>query len=213
MKKLIAALALVAGASAVPALASNVAVSISVGEPGFYGHLDVGGYGRPAVIYREPVVVAHRYRGVPAVYMRVPADHSRNWNRYCGRYDACSRPVYFVRDEWYRDVYTPRYRQVHGRNWHDNGRGRDHARWDNGRRGNDHWGHDGRGRDWYDRHDGRRDDHRGDRNGHDRHDGGRDGRNDGRGGRGNDHNDHGRDGSRDGGHDGNRGGDRGGRRS
>lgn len=203
MKKLIAALALVAGASAVPAFASsNVAVSISVGQPGFYGHLDVGGYGRPAVIYREPVVVAHRYRGVPAAYLRVPADHSRNWNRYCGRYNACSRPVYFVRDEWYRNVYSPRYRQLHGRNWHDNGRGRDHDRWDNGRRGNDYRDHNGRGHDRDGRHDGRRDDHRGDRHGHDPSDG-----------RSDDHGGRGKDGGRDRGHGGNQGGNRGGRRT
>ena len=160
MKKLIAALALVAGASALPALAGNVAVSISVGEPGFYGHLDVGGYGRPAVIYREPVVVSHRYRGVPAVYMRVPVDHSRNWSRYCGRYDACSRPVYFVRDEWYHNVYSPRYRQLHGRNWHYKSDRRDHDRWDHGRNDHRRDGVDRRGNDRRDdRHDGRRNDH------------------------------------------------------
>jgi hypothetical protein len=193
MKKLIAALALVAGASAVPAFASNVAVSISVGEPGFYGHLDIGGYGRPALIYREPVVVVKKYRGVAPAYVRVPADHSRNWNRYCGRYDACSRPVYFVRDEWYRDVYSPRYRQLHNRHWNDgrwNDARRDHDRWDNDRRGNDRWDHDRRNdRRDYDRrdHDGRRDDR------DDRHDNRRD---------------HGK------GHDRNRDGhDRGGRRS
>ena len=186
MKKLIAALALVAGASAVPAMAGNVAVSISVGEPGFYGHLDIGGYGRPALLYREPVVVVKKYRGVAPAYVRVPVDHSRNWNRYCGRYDACSRPVYFVRDEWYRDVYSPRYRQLHNRGWNDR---RDHDRWHNDRRGNDRWHHDRRDdrrdhdRRDFDRrdddrrgHDGRRDDHHKDRNG--RYD---DGRNNGKG--------------------------------
>ncbi len=209
MKKLIAALALVAGASAIPALAGNVAVSISVGEPGFYGHLDVGGYGRPALIYREPIVVAHRYRGVPAVYMRVPADHSRNWNRYCGRYDACSRPVYFVRDEWYRNVYSPRYHQLHGRNWHDSRRGPDRNRWDNDRRGNDRWDHDRRDYDRDGRHDGRHDDHRGNDRDHDRYDDRRDGRNDGHDGRGND----GRDRDHGGKHEKHGDNDRGGRRT
>jgi hypothetical protein len=181
MKKLIAALALVAGASAIPAVAGNVAVSISVGEPGFYGHLDIGGYGRPALLYREPVVVVKKYRGVAPAYVRVPVDHSRNWNRYCGRYDACSRPVYFVRDEWYRNVYSPRYRQLHNRHWNDTRR--DHDRWDNDRRGSDRWDHDRRD---HDRRDyDRRDDHRDDR--HDRRDHGKgnDGKRDGheRGGR------------------------------
>ncbi len=43
MKKLIAALALTTAAIAAPAF-SAVGVSISIGEPGFYGQLDIGGY-------------------------------------------------------------------------------------------------------------------------------------------------------------------------
>jgi hypothetical protein len=137
MKKLIAALALAAAAVAAPSFAGNVGFSISVGEPGFYGEIDVGGYGRPSLIYTEPVVLAPRYRSYAPVYVRAPRDHYRNWGRYCGRYKACSRPVYFVRDEWYSSVYAPRYRQrYYG---HD-------SRRDN------HWG------DRHDRRDGRRDD-------------------------------------------------------
>jgi hypothetical protein len=34
------------------------------------------------------------------VYLRVPPGHRRNWSRFCGRYDACGRPVLFVRDDW-----------------------------------------------------------------------------------------------------------------
>ena len=113
MKKLLVAFALTAAAVAAPAMA-QVGVSISVGEPGFYGRLDVGGY-QPRVIYREPVVVERYYRNQAPIYVRVPPGHQKNWKRYCGRYEACGRPVYFVRDEWYRDVYSPRYRQQHGR--------------------------------------------------------------------------------------------------
>jgi hypothetical protein len=110
------------------------------------------------VLYSQPVVVVNRYRNLSPIYLRVPNDHSRNWRRYCGRYNACSRPVYFVRDDWYRDVYVPRYRHIHDRrDWRDDRRDwrddrRDHRR--DGRRDdrNDRW--DGR-RD-NDRHDGRR---------------------------------------------------------
>lgn len=145
MKKLIAALALTAAAAA-PAFAGNVGVSITVGEPGFYGQIDIGGYGRPALIYSEPVVMGSRYRSYAPVYIRAPRDHYRNWSRYCGRYDACSRPTYFVRDQWYSNVYAPRHRQNH----HDR-YGRDDRRdnrWDNRR----------------DRRDGRRNDRQDDRN-------------------------------------------------
>jgi hypothetical protein len=126
MKKLIAALALTAAAAAAPAFAGNVGFSISVGEPGFYGQLDVGGYGRPSLIYGEPVVLSPRYRYYAPVYIRAPRDHYRNWGRYCGRYDACSRPAYFVRDGWYSGVYAPRYRQNNGRY-----AGRHDSHWDN----------------------------------------------------------------------------------
>ncbi|MFO1504073.1 MAG: hypothetical protein U1F39_09700 [Steroidobacteraceae bacterium] len=165
MKKLIAALALTAAAAAAPAFAGNVGISISVGEPGFYGQLDIGGYGRPTLIYSEPVVLSPRYRSYAPVYIRAPRDHYRNWGRYCGRYDACSRPVYFVRDEWYSNVYAPRYRQnYYARNYrHDH-------HWDN-RNDRRDWRDDRRDdrRDWRDDrrdnrkdwHDDRRDDHRG----------------------------------------------------
>jgi hypothetical protein len=151
MKKLLAAFALASAAAvAGPALA-DVGVSIQVGEPGFYGRLDIGGY-QPRLIYSQPVVVERRYRSYPPIYVRVPPGHQKNWKRYCGRYDACGRPVYFVRDEWYRDVYAPRYRQHYSHDRRDD-------RWDRREdRRDDRW--DRR----YDRRDDRRDrrdDHRG----------------------------------------------------
>lgn len=129
MKKLILAFALAAASATAPAFAGNVAFSITVGEPGFYGQIDIGGYGRPRLIYSEPVILAPRYRYYEPIYVRAPYGHYQNWGRYCGRYSACGRPVYFVRDEWYRDVYAPRYRQHHSdrREWRDDRRDyRDH---------------------------------------------------------------------------------------
>jgi hypothetical protein len=124
MKKLLAALVLTSAACAVPALAGNVGVSISVGEPGFYGQLDIGHVDRPRLVYSQPVLVEHRYRYASPVYLRVPRDQASSWRRYCGRYNACNRPVYFVRDDWYRDVYAPHYRQIHdrGHGWRDDRR-------------------------------------------------------------------------------------------
>jgi hypothetical protein len=120
VRKLIAAFALTAAAVAGPALA-DVGVSIRVGEPGFYGQLDIGGY-QPQVYYREPVVVERYYRYQAPLYVRVPPGHQKDWRRYCGRYEACGRPVYFVRDEWYRDEYAPRYRHHHRRDHRDDRR-------------------------------------------------------------------------------------------
>ncbi len=118
MKKLLAVLALGLAVGAAPAFA-EVGISIGIGEPGFYGQLDIGGYGRPGLVYGQPVVIVSRYRNLAPIYLRVPHEHAVHWNRFCGRYDACARPVYFVRDDWYRDVYAPRYRHLHPRDGRD----------------------------------------------------------------------------------------------
>jgi len=130
MKKLIVALALtIAAATAAPASA-DVGISIRMGEPGFYGQLDIGDryYGRPRLIYSEPVVIERRYRYPSPIYLVVPPGHARHWKSYCGRYNACGRPVYFVRDDWYRNVYAPRYREQHARDWRDDRRDDRHDR-------------------------------------------------------------------------------------
>ena len=64
------------------------------------------------------MLVEHRNWYPAPVYVRAPQYQYGNWRRYCGLYNACARPVYFVRDDWYRDVYAPRYHQEHG---HGNG--------------------------------------------------------------------------------------------
>lgn len=114
MKSLITSLAACAAllAASAPAIAQTN-VSINVGQPGFYGRINIGGFGPPPVVYAQPIVVREvRYRSEP-VYLRVPPGHRKNWKRYCGRYDACARPVMFVRDDWYTNTYAPRYRERH----------------------------------------------------------------------------------------------------
>ena len=106
------------------AIAADVGVSIEVGEPGFYGRIDINNAPRPLLIYREPIVVIRAERVYQPVYMRVPPGHAKNWKKHCARYGACRRPVYFVRDEWYEDVYVPHYRKQHG----NRGGGKKHGR-------------------------------------------------------------------------------------
>lgn len=112
MKTLIAGAALVA--AAIPALAQT-SVSISVGQPGFYGHINIGDFGPPPVVYAQPVVIEQpaRYYEAAPVYLRVPEGHRKHWARFCGRYHACGQRVYFVQDSWYTNTYVPRYREVH----------------------------------------------------------------------------------------------------
>jgi hypothetical protein len=102
-------------AAAFPALAQTN-VSINIGQPGFYGRVDLGDFAPPPVLYApRPVIIAPRphYSAAP-VYLRVPPGHRQHWARFCGRYDACGRPVLFVRDDWYTNTYAPRYREFHG---------------------------------------------------------------------------------------------------
>jgi hypothetical protein len=102
-------------AIAVPALAADVGVSIQVGEPGFYGRIDIGGFPQPQLIYPQPVVIQRVPVGVvrEPIYLHVPPGHAKNWRKHCRRYNACDQPVYFVQDSWYQHEYVPRYRERH----------------------------------------------------------------------------------------------------
>ena len=121
MKPIFIAIALATSAAAAPAFATDVGVSISFGQPGFYGQIDLGNMGRPPVIYGRPVMIERARNGYSPepVYLRVPPGQARNWRRHCGTYNACGRPVYFVNDDWYNKVYSPRYRSEHGGDHHD----------------------------------------------------------------------------------------------
>ena len=151
-------IALVAGALmglaayGAPVFAADVGVSISVGQPGFYGQLDLGDAPRPRVYYSQPMYVEPGARYQEPVYLHVRPGHTRNWRNHCQEYGACGQNVHFVNDRWYNDVYVPRYQERYGHR--DSG-------YQNNRDG----------------HDGRRDgDHDQDRRGDGRRDGSYDGR-------------------------------------
>lgn len=111
------------------ALASDVGVSVSIGQPGFYGRIDIGGYPPPAVIYPQPVVIAPVPVSRPPIYLRVPPGHAKHWGKHCHEYNACGEQVYFVRDDWYTREYAPRYRQEYRRHDdHDHDGDRRHDR-------------------------------------------------------------------------------------
>jgi len=133
-------------ACAAPALAGDVGVSISIGQPGFYGQIDIGNVPRPQVVYAQPVVIQRvpEYASAPPIYLHVPPGHEKHWRKHCAQYNACGRPVYFVRDDWYNNEYVPRYRH------------RDDERHGDERRGGDEHGHGrghDKGHDHEDRHD------------------------------------------------------------
>lgn len=150
-------IAVLLAAAGPPALAADVGVSLSIGQPGFYGRIDIGEYPPPQLIYRDPWMVRRVAVDRPPIYLNVPPRHARNWRRYCGRYDACGERVYFVRNNWYEREYVPRYRDRHERRGNDR---HDGVRGD--RRGDNRY--DGPGNDRRGGRDQRGDDHERGRN-------------------------------------------------
>ena len=132
MKHFLIAAAVAAATITTPALAADVGVSISIGQPGFYGRLDIGDYPQPQVIYRQPMAIERVPMDRPPIYLRVPPGHAKHWRKHCREYNACGERVFFVQDNWYNREYAPRYQEKHGgnhsndRHGNDHGHGRDH---------------------------------------------------------------------------------------
>ena len=124
--------------TATPLLAADIGLSISVGEPGFYGRIDIGKTAKPEVIYARPVIIHQRHSEayVEPIYLRVPPGYEKHWGKHCHQYNACGQPVYFVRDSWYDRTYASRDHE-HNKRW--SGRRDEH----------EHHGHE-HGRDHYD---------------------------------------------------------------
>jgi hypothetical protein len=123
-----------------PAFAGDVGVSITLGQPGFFGQIEIGNAPQPQVIYQQPVVVVQSpaYVSAPPIYLHVPPGHEKHWNKHCAQYNACGRPVYFVRDDWYNNEYVPRYQQGDD-GGHGHGKGHDkHNDHDEGHGHQDH---------------------------------------------------------------------------
>lgn len=110
MKRLLFAAAL----TVAPYFATADSVSVSIGQPGFYGRLDMDAdYPKPAVIYSQPVVIEQVPVERAPIYLRVPSEHAKNWQKHCRDYSACGERVFFVQDDWYTREYAPRYRERH----------------------------------------------------------------------------------------------------
>jgi hypothetical protein len=141
MRAILSVLLSVLAIGVVPlAQAQNVSISATItGEvvPGVYGHVVLGTRPPPPLVYAQPVVavpvvVAERMPMEP-IYLHVPPGHARNWRKHCHEYNACNRPVYFVRSAEYEPGYRPDRRREHEHAHHDdhgdreNDRGDDHG--------------------------------------------------------------------------------------
>ncbi len=133
-------------ACATSAISADTSVSITVGQPGFYGQISIGNFPPPLLVYTRPVIIQQAPVIVaPApIYLHVPPGHEKHWSKHCASYNACGRPVYFVRDDWYNNVYVPRYRQGDGDQDKDHGHhghGHRHDKDDGDDQGRDHHDH------------------------------------------------------------------------
>lgn len=152
MKRLLLAAAL-AAAVAAPVFAADVGFSVNIGQPGFYGQIDIGDAPRPRLLYRRPVMIEYVPVSRPPIYLNVRPGHARNWRRHCGEYGACGERVFFVQNGWYDRQYVPHYQRRHGDRYGDGRRGdewrgderRGDGRRGDGRRGDERHG-DERGR-------------------------------------------------------------------
>ena len=123
MRRFLFAMAL--ATATVPAFAADVGVSISVGQPGFYGRIDIGDVPQPRLIFAEPIVIQRIDVVRQPIYLHVPPGHEKNWHKHCRKYDACGQPVYFVQNSWYNEVYVPHHQKNSGHGNKGDGKRRD----------------------------------------------------------------------------------------
>ena len=103
--------------ASVHATANDLGISLRIGQPGFYGEIQLGDYyPAPELIYPEPVIIhsPQVHISQPPIYLHVPPGQASLWHRYCYHYNACNQPVYFIRENWYNNVYIPHHHK------HDN---------------------------------------------------------------------------------------------
>ena len=110
----------------------NVILSGQV-APGVYGQVQIGNAPPPPLVYAQPMMIEPQAAPLPPVYLHVPPGHAKNWRKYCHQYNACNRPVYFIRSEEYEPGYVPHHadhehdHSHHGDDDHDHDHGHGHG--------------------------------------------------------------------------------------
>jgi hypothetical protein len=152
MRLILLAAVLLVGADVSKAGGLDIHVLLS-GEvaPGLYGQVNIGNERPPPVVYVQPLLIEPQPAPPPPIYLHVPPGHAKNWRKHCHEYNACNRPVYFVRSQEYDPEYQRHYqdhereRELERQRWqerdrdHDRGHGRGH---DGDERDHGHEGHD-----------------------------------------------------------------------
>jgi hypothetical protein len=136
------------GASQAGDLDIHVILSGQV-APGVYGQVQIGNERPPPLLYAQPMLIEPQEAPPPPVYLHVPPGHARNWRKHCREYNACNRPVYFVRSAEYEPGYEREHehrdRDRERRHHDDEEHGHDRGDHDHG--DHDHGDHDHGDRD------------------------------------------------------------------
>ena len=117
-----AAVLLLLGVSSAEAQYANVIISGEV-KPGVYGRVEIGNAPPPVLVYPKPVVIVRQPQPVQPIYLHVPPGHAKHWDKHCHRYNACNRPVYFVKSR----EYDHDYRRDEGHQGNE-GKGKGHGK-------------------------------------------------------------------------------------
>jgi hypothetical protein len=107
--------------------AGQFALAAQAAEFSYFGPVDTSIAPEPGVIYervvkaakQKPGDIPQNIRSAKVLYLHVPAGEERHWSAHCAKYQACEKPVLFVSEAWYQNVYLP----LAGAN---NGRDRDY---------------------------------------------------------------------------------------
>jgi hypothetical protein len=106
----IATVAIVTTASLASA-AEKDAIAVITGPvtPGVYGRVEVANKPLPTLVYEQAMFVERPDTAgrVEPLYLHVPPEHAKNWKKYCSHYQACDRPVFFVKSAEYDPGYEP----------------------------------------------------------------------------------------------------------
>jgi hypothetical protein len=98
------------------AKAGQPVINLSVGgevAPGVYGQVQFGNAPPPPVVIAQPTIIVREHgQDERPIYLHVPPNHQQNWAKHCHEYNACNRPVYFVKSR----EYEPGYRKEERRN-------------------------------------------------------------------------------------------------
>ena len=109
MKNIVTGFALASLALGISNAYAQYASVVISGEvrPGVYGRVEFGNAPPPPLLYAEPVIIVRERRPVPygPVYLHVPPGHAMHWDKHCSKYNACNRPVYFVKSAEHEPGY------------------------------------------------------------------------------------------------------------